>query len=126
MIITRTIPGASQFDPADPSSGLFVFDEVPEGRSEITIKIENAGFSSDGPPHEIEIWLQPPGPIIAGGPKILVASSLAANDIAFIAGCVTPIPRDESVTPWTLRVSTSGKSGDGSVSIYYLLSGVTQ
>ena len=64
MLLTRTIAGGTQFDPTDPTSGLFEFDSVPVGRGEITVKIENAGYNSDGDPHDIEIWLQPAGPIV--------------------------------------------------------------
>jgi len=126
MLVIRTIAGGTQFDPTDPTSGLFEFDAVPVGRGEITVKIENAGYNSDGDPHDIEIWLQPAGPIVAGGPRIEVASASTANRITFVAGCVTPVPRDDSDQAWTLRVQTSGKSGDATVSIYYLIAGVTQ
>ncbi len=126
MLITRTIAGAAQFDPADPASGLFEFDLVPPGRGEITVKIENAGYSSDGAPHDIAIWLQPPGPIVPGGPRIEVAAVAGGNAITFVAGCVTPVPRDETDQAWTLRVETLGKTGDATVSIYYLIAGVTQ
>jgi hypothetical protein len=126
MLVTRTIAGAVQFDPTDPTSGLFEFDPVPAGRGEITVKIENAGYNSDGPVHDIAIWLQPPGPIVPGGPRIEVAAVAGGNAITFVAGCVTPVPRDESDQAWTLRVETLGKAGDATVSIYYLIAGVTQ
>ena len=124
LLLIRQLPGAAQWDPGDPASGLFAFPPVAEGYPEIPIKIQNAGYSSAGAPHEIRIWLQPAGAVVPGGPEIEIARVASGNAVAFLAGCVPPVPRDE-VSSWTLRVQSVGKTGLSTVAIYFNQSGLT-
>ncbi len=124
MLVTRTVAGATQFDPTDPLSGLFDLGAVIPGYPEIAVKIESGGYDSAGAPHRIAVWLQPPGPVIAGGPKIVIATADPANSVTFQAGCGTAVPRDDTVG-WTLRVETTGKTADATVSVYFLQQQVT-
>ena len=124
MLLIRQLPGAAQWDPNDPASGLFEFPDVVRGYPEIPIKIQNAGYSSTGAPHEIRIWLQPSGPVVPGGPEIEIARVTSGNAVAFLAGCVPAVPRDE-ITGWTLRVESTGKTGLSTVSLYFNQTGLT-
>lgn len=119
MLVTRTEAGASQFVDTDPTSGLVEFAVTPDF-SEIPAVIKACGYSSTGAPHDFTFYLAPAGPLVPGGPRIILLSGSSANTGTV---CATPVPRTD-LESWTLRFSTSGKTGDGTLSIYFVTEAV--
>lgn len=115
MLVVRTVPGGSQFSDTDPANGLVEFSITPDF-PEIPVVIKACGYNSTGAPHDFEFFLAPEGPLVPGGPRIVLLSASAANNGTI---CPTPVPRDDSLS-WTLRFSTTGKGGDGTLSLYFV------
>ena len=122
MLIERFQPGANQFDPANTAfgSGGGVVLQVPAGSGEdFQYRILTGGYSSTGAAHDFEIFLSPPGAIVAGGPRIDLLSATAANSGTI---CPTWVPRE--ALSWLVRIETTGKTGDGTFSLNLAYLGV--
>jgi len=126
VLITRTVPGATEFDPTDPTSGLVELD-IPAGLgTDFQWRALTVGYSAAGAPHRIELWLQPPGPIVPGGPRVDIQTAVSATSIT---PCPFQVPSqgDGIVTPaesWTVRLLTSGKSDTGTLTLNIFFSEV--
>ena len=120
MLIVRQVPGAAQFDPTDPTTGLVDLSVVAPGYPEIPWVIKTAGYNSIGAPHAFVFFLAPDGPLLPGGPRIDLLAGDPANTGTI---CPVAVPRDDNIS-WTLRFETVGKADLGTLSVYLFQEGV--
>lgn len=120
MLVIREVPGAGQFDPNNPATGLIDLSVVAPGYPEVPWVIKSGGYNSTGAPHAFVFFLAPLGPLIPGGPRIDLLAADPANTGTI---CPVAIPRDDNFS-WTLRFETVGKADLGTLSIYLLQEGV--
>ena len=120
MLVIRDVPGAGQFDPNDPTTGLIDLSVVAPGYPEVPWVIKTGGYNSTGAPHAFVFFLATLGPLTPGGPRIDLLAADPANTGTI---CPVAIPRDDDLS-WTLRFETVGKTDLGTLSIYLLQEGV--
>ncbi len=120
MLIVRQVPGAGQFDPLDPASGLVELP-APASGDDTQWRILTAGYVSAGAPHDFSLQLTS----IAdpSQPAIILLSATAANSGT---PCPVWIPRDPGGESWVIRFETTGKADLGTLSLNLAFLGVVQ
>jgi len=120
MLTVRQVPGAAQFDPLDPATGLVELP-APVSGDDTQWRILSAGYVSSGAPHDFSLTLTSQAD--PSQPGIVLLSATSANSGTF---CPVWIPREPSGDSWVIRFQTTGKTDTGTLSLNLAFLGVIE
>lgn len=129
----QTVAGAAQFTGALTLGGVSF--EANYQASDVAVpRILSVGYDSAGDPHTVDIWLMQVIGTAAGGRRYRIGGSQLLSDgtkgltnsATVQCGTGILVPRDDVASRpyWSLSCITVGKTGNGTLTVWFDLAGV--
>lgn len=128
FLSTTVVAGAGQFTGL-AGAGLVVFDQLGGPQNNMVPRILAVGYSAAGVPHEVNFHLAQAAGVAQGGERIRIGGSqiqadgspALTNEASVVCCGGLLVPRDDALFGpyWVLACTTSGKTGDGTLSVWY-------